>query len=205
MFFFISLYMQQVLGFEPLEAGPRLPAAVGGIIIAAGVASQLATRFGVKPVLIGRPRADRDRLLWFSQISADGSFVADVLGPSVVAAVGAGMVFVPVTIAAVAGVEEHESGLASGLINTSQQIGGAIGLAVLATLANTRTENLAGGGRPDASALTEGFQLAFLGAAGFARGGRRHSRWSLTPRIRATPDGQAGGGRAGRRRNLTRI
>ena len=68
-------------------------------------------------------------LLWFSQISADGSFVADVLGPSVICAVGAGLVFVPVTIAAVAGVEERESGLASGLINTSQQIGGAIGLA----------------------------------------------------------------------------
>ena len=101
------------------------------------------------------------------------------------------MVFVPVTIAAVAGVAEQDSGLASGLINTSQQIGGAIGLALLATLANTRTDNLAGGGRPDASALTEGFQLAFLGAAGFARGGHRDSPCSLTPRIGATPDGQA--------------
>ena len=112
--------------------------------------------------------------------------MADVLGPSVICAVGAGLVFVPVTIAAVAGVEERESGLASGLINTSQQIGGAIGLAVLATLANTRTENLAGGGRPDASALTEGFQLAFLGAAGFGMLAFVIAL-VLTPRVRPRP------------------
>jgi sugar phosphate permease len=98
-------------------------------------------------------------------------------------------VFVPLTIAAVAGVEERESGLASGLINTSQQIGGAIGLAILATLANTRTDDLAGGARPDASALTEGFQLAFLGAAGFGLLATVIAVW-LTPRLHATPEGQ---------------
>ena len=189
MFFFISLYMQQVLGFEPLEAGLAYLPLSAGIIIAAGLASQLTTRFGVKPVLVPGLVLITLGLAWFSQISADGSFVADVLGPSVVCAVGAGMVFVPVTIAAVAGVEERESGLASGLINTSQQIGGAIGLAILATLANTRTENLADGGRPDASALTEGFQLAFLGAAGFGLLATVIAVL-LTPRVRATHDGQ---------------
>jgi MFS family permease len=116
--------------------------------------------------------------------------VSDVLGPSVVAAVGAGMVFVPVTISSVAGVAEEDSGLASGLINTSQQIGGALGLALLSTLANTRTDDLAGGGRPDAQALTEGFQLAFLGAAGFAVVAVIFAV-VVTPRIRATPDGKA--------------
>ncbi len=190
MFFFISLYMQQVLGFEPLETGLAYLPLSAGIIIAAGVASQMTTRFGVKPVLVPGLVLITLGLAWFSQISADGSFVADVLGPSVVCAVGAGMVFVPITIAAVAGVEERESGLASGLINTSQQIGGAIGLAILATLANTRTDNLAGGGTPDAQALTEGFQLAFLGAAGFGLVATVIAV-VLTPRMRATPEGEA--------------
>ena len=189
MFFFISLYMQQVLGFEPLETGLAYLPLSAGIIIAAGAASQMTTRFGVKPVLVPGLVLITLGLAWFSQISADGSFVADVLGPSVVCAVGAGMVFVPITIAAVAGVKEHESGLASGLINTSQQIGGAIGLAILATLANTRTDNIAGGAPPDAHALTEGFQLAFLGAAGFGLLATVIAV-ILTPRVRATPEGE---------------
>jgi hypothetical protein len=106
-------------------------------------------------------------LLWFSQVSPGGSFLSDVLGPSVVFAVGGGLSFVPATIGAVAGVEEHDSGLASGLINTTQQVGGAVGLAVLATIANSKTGDLVGAGPPSAGALTEGFQLAFVGAAGF--------------------------------------
>ena len=189
MFFFVSLYMQQVLGFEPLEAGLAYLPLSAGIIIAAGVSSQLTTRFGVRPVLLMGLVLITIGLAWFSRVSADGSFVADVLGPSVVAAVGAGMVFVPLTIASVAGVEERESGLASGLINTSQQIGGAVGLAILATLANTRTDEIADGGRPDASALTEGFQLAFLGAAGFGLLAGVVAI-VLTPRLKATADGQ---------------
>jgi hypothetical protein len=108
-------------------------------------------------------------LVWFSQISVEGGFTTDILGPSLLAAVGLGFAFVTTTIAAVSGIEDHEQGLASGLINTSQQIGGALGLAVLATIANSRTESLVGeaGGDPAAlpSALVEGFQSAFLGAA----------------------------------------
>jgi hypothetical protein len=101
-------------------------------------------------------------LLWWSRISPDGSYIADVLGPSVVAAVGLGLSFVPVTIGAVAGVDEHEAGLASGLINTAQQIGGALGLAILATIANSVT-----GESFDPVALTDGFEAAFLVGAGF--------------------------------------
>jgi EmrB/QacA subfamily drug resistance transporter len=168
MFFFISLYMQQVLGFSAIEAGfAYLPLALT-IIASAGVASALTTRVGFKPPLIAGMLSIAAGLIWFSQVSVGGSFVADVLGPSLLAAVGLGFVFVPQTIAAVAGVRDREAGLASGLINTSQQIGGALGLAILATIANSRTDELASGSAPSLNALNEGFQSAFLAGAGFA-------------------------------------
>ena len=131
MFFFISLYMQNVLGYSAIKAGlSYLPLAVS-IIIAAGVASQLVTKVGFKPVLAAGMLLIAAGLAWFAQISPDGDFVGDVLGPSLLAAVGLGFAFVPQTIAAVSGVAEREAGLASGLINTSQQVGGALGLAML--------------------------------------------------------------------------
>jgi MFS family permease len=172
MFFFISLYMQQVLGYSAIKAGlSYLPLALT-IIFSAGLASQLVTRVGFKPVLLAGMAFIAAGLVWFGQVSVGGSYVGDILGPSLLAAVGLGFAFVPVTIAAVAGVPEHEAGLASGLINTSQQIGGALGLAVLATIANSRTDNLmaaAHGNRTELPhALAEGFQAAFLTGAGFA-------------------------------------
>ena len=143
MFFFISLYLQNVLHYSPIKTGiSYLPLAVG-IILSAGAASQLVTRFGFKPPLIAGLLLIAGGLLWFSQVPAPGgSFAADVLGPSLLAAVGLGFSFVPVTIAAVTGTKPHEAGLASGLINTSQQVGGALGLAILATVANSRTQSL---------------------------------------------------------------
>jgi EmrB/QacA subfamily drug resistance transporter len=169
MFFFISLYMQQVLGFSALKTGlSYLPLAVG-IILAAGAASALTTRIGFKPVLTAGLLFVAAGLAWFSQVSAHGSFASDVLGPSVLAAIGLGLSFVSVTIAAVTGTRPHEAGLASGLVNTAQQVGGALGLAILATIANTRTKDLLiGGGHTHAEALTEGFQRAFLVGSGFA-------------------------------------
>jgi EmrB/QacA subfamily drug resistance transporter len=169
MFFFITLYMQQVLGYSPIEAGlAYLPLAVF-IVVSSGIASQLVTRVGFKPVLIAGMALISVALVWFSQVSVGGSFVADILGPSLLAATGLGFAFVTTTIAAVSGVREQESGLASGLINTSQQIGGALGLAVLATIANSRTDDVmaSSGGDPAQAthALTEGFQSAFLGGA----------------------------------------
>jgi EmrB/QacA subfamily drug resistance transporter len=163
MFFFISLYMQQVLGYSPIKAGlSYLPLAVS-IILSAGIASQLVTKVGFKPILATGMGLIALGLLWFSQISVHGSFLADILGPSLLAAVGLGFAFVPVTIAAVSGVEDREQGLASGLINTAQQVGGALGLAILAAVANT----IIGTSR-DPAVLTEGFQTAFLVGAGFA-------------------------------------
>jgi EmrB/QacA subfamily drug resistance transporter len=172
MFFFVSLYMQQVLGFSPLETGlSYLPLAVT-IIISAGVASQLVTRLGFKAVLLVGMTCIAAGLVWFSQISPDGSYVADVLGPSLLAAVGLGFSFVPTTIGAVMGVSDDDTGIASGLINASQQVGGALGLAVLATIATGRTDDAmeAAGGDPAAlpAALTDGFQAALAGGAGFA-------------------------------------
>jgi EmrB/QacA subfamily drug resistance transporter len=163
MFFFISLYMQQVLGYSAIHAGlSYLPLALT-IIVAAGIASQLVTRIGFKPVLATGMALIAAALVWFSQISAGGSFLADILGPSLLAAVGLGFSFVTTTIAAVSGVDEHEAGLASGLINTSQQVGGALGLATLAAISNAAI-----GTSHDPVTLTNGFSDAFLAGAGFA-------------------------------------
>jgi EmrB/QacA subfamily drug resistance transporter len=173
MFFFISLYLQDVLGYSPIKTGiSYLPLAVG-IIISAGVASQLVTRFGFKPPLIAGLLLIAGGLLWFAQVpGTGGSYWADILGPSLLAAVGLGFSFVPVTIAAVSGIKPHEAGLASGLINTSQQVGGALGLAILATVANSRTQDLFHSGVHSASiALTKGYERAFLFGAGFAIAG----------------------------------
>jgi EmrB/QacA subfamily drug resistance transporter len=165
MFFFISLYMQQVLDYSAIKAGlSYLPLALT-IILTAGVASQLVTKVGFKPVLAAGMVFIAAGLIWFGQVSVGGGFVSDILGPSLLAAIGLGLAFVTSTIAAVSGVDEHEAGLASGLINTSQQVGGALGLAVLATVANSTTNDATG---PPAQALTDGFQNAFLAGAGIA-------------------------------------
>jgi EmrB/QacA subfamily drug resistance transporter len=169
MFFFISLYMQQVLGYSAIHAGlSYLPLALL-IMASAGIASQLVTKIGYKPVLAAGLLFIVIGLVWFSRVSVGGGFTTDILGPSLFAAAGLGFAFVTTTIAAVSGVEESEAGLASGLINTSQQIGGALGLAVLSTVAISRTDDVLASGDPDrVNALTEGFQSAFLGGAGIA-------------------------------------
>jgi MFS family permease len=170
MFFFISLYLQDVLHYSAIKTGlSYLPLAVG-IILSAGIASQLTTRMGFKPPLVAGMLLVAGALLWLAQVPATGgSFVSDVLGPSLIAAVGLGLSFVPVTIAAVAGTKPSEAGLASGLINTSQQVGGALGLAILATIANSRTQDAFRSGVHSANiALTNGFDRAFLIGSGFA-------------------------------------
>jgi EmrB/QacA subfamily drug resistance transporter len=160
MFFFISLYLQNVLEYSAIQTGLAfLPLAVT-VIISAGVGSALVTRIGFKPMLATGALFVAAGLAWFSLIDANGSFTADVLGPSILAAVGFGLSFVSMTIAAVTGTEPHEAGLASGLINTTQQIGGALGLAILASIANSSTQN--SGAQAPAAALTAGFASAFL-------------------------------------------
>jgi EmrB/QacA subfamily drug resistance transporter len=172
MFFFISLYMQQVLGYDALKAGLSYLPLAGTIIISAGIASALVTRIGFKITLIAGMTFVTGGLLWFAQVPPNGSYVSDLLGPMLLAAVGLGFAFVPVTIAAVTGIRPDQAGLASGLVNTSQQVGGALGLAILVAIANSTTASqISDGVRDRAVALTEGFQDAFLVGAGFAAAG----------------------------------
>ena len=160
----MSLYMQQVLGYDGAEVGPvYLPLALG-IIVVAGVASQLVTRIGFKPVLMAGMLVFAGGLLWLAQVPADGGYLEHLFGPMIVVGVGLGLAFVSVTVGAVAGTQPNEAGLASGIINTAQQVGGALGLAVLSSVAFAGVPE----GRPDPVALTNGFSDAFLLGAGFA-------------------------------------
>jgi EmrB/QacA subfamily drug resistance transporter len=170
MFFFVSLYMQEVLHYSALRTGVSyLPLAVG-IIVAAGLASTAVTRLGFKPVLVCGLLLIAGALLWFSRVPAGGgSYVADLLGPMLLAAFGLGLSFVPVTIAAMTGTGPHQAGLASGLLNTAQQVGGALGLALLASVADARTHGLLSDGlHSPAVALTKGFERAFMFGSAFA-------------------------------------
>jgi EmrB/QacA subfamily drug resistance transporter len=164
LFFLLSLYLQQVLGYSALEAGvSQLPLA-GSLVLAAGAAGALVERAGVKPVLLAGLALFAGGMLWFSRLPVDGAFLADVLGPSLLVGVGLALSFVALTIGSVSGVGENRYGLASGLVNTSQQIGGALGLGILTAVANGRTESAGAG----VGALNEGFQLALLVAGGMA-------------------------------------
>ncbi|HEX3256059.1 MAG TPA: MFS transporter, partial [Gaiellaceae bacterium] len=168
MFFLLSLYMQQVLGFSAIKTGVAYLAVALTAVVSSGVSQALVTRVGVKPILAVGMGLLGGGLAYFTQVSVNGSYVADLLPGFLLIGVGLGFAFVPVSIAALAGVDGHNAGLASGLINTSQQIGGAIGLAVLATVSTTRTENLLADGKDPATALTSGFQLAFWVGVGLA-------------------------------------
>jgi EmrB/QacA subfamily drug resistance transporter len=168
MFFLLSLYQQQVLGFSALETGVGYLAVALTAVVASGVAQALVTRAGVKPVLTFGLLANLAGLVWFTQISVGGSYVADLLGGFLLIGIGLGFSFVPVSIAALAGVPPQEAGLASGLINTSQQIGGALGVAILTTISTTRTSEALESGSSQPQALVDGFSVAFWVAAGFA-------------------------------------
>jgi EmrB/QacA subfamily drug resistance transporter len=170
MFLFITFYLQYVLGYSALKTGLGYLPLSFAIIFAAGAASQLVTRAGFKPTLMGGLFMVAIGLAWFSRIDAGGSYLSDVLGPSVVCGAGLGFTFVPVTIAAMTGTTGEEAGLASGLINTSQQIGGALGVAILVSISTSRIADFGPVSVTQRSpmALTEGYSRAFLIGAGFA-------------------------------------
>ncbi|MEA2318195.1 MAG: hypothetical protein QOD44_2384 [Solirubrobacteraceae bacterium] len=168
MFLMLTLYMQQVLGYSPLRTGISYLAVAGTAIIWSAVAAQLVTRIGVKPVLVTGMAFLAAGLLFFTQVSVGGSYASDLLPGFLLIAVGMGFSFVPISIAALAGVRPAEAGLASGLINTSQQIGGALGIAALSAVATSRTAADVASGSAPPFALTDGFQAAFVGGAGIA-------------------------------------
>jgi EmrB/QacA subfamily drug resistance transporter len=161
MFLMLTLYMQQVLHYSPLQAGVGYLAVAGTAILTSAVAAQLVTRIGVKPVLVTGMAALTGGLVYFTQISVGGSYLGDLLPGFLLVALGIGFAFVPISIAALAGVEAREAGLASGLINTSQQIGGALGIAALSTIATSRTSDALSSGSKLPTALVHGFTGAF--------------------------------------------
>jgi EmrB/QacA subfamily drug resistance transporter len=171
MWYFASLYLQQVLGFSPIEAGVAFLPMTVAIATASTLAGRLSHRFGPGRVLTAGMTLIAVGMVGFSFVRAGGGYWSDVFAPSIVTAAGIGLSFVPVTIAGVAGVKREEAGLASGLINTSRQFGGSLGLAVLATIASSHTAALAHAGQAGAAAVTGGFSLAFLVGAGFAAAG----------------------------------
>jgi EmrB/QacA subfamily drug resistance transporter len=160
-FFLLTLYVQNVLGYSPLKTGFTFVATAGTAVLAAGVAQALTTKFGAKPVMTVGLVLLTAAMVWYSQIPVDGSFAADLLPGYLMVGVGIAFAFVPVSIAALAGVAEREAGLASGLINTSQQIGGAIGVAVASTVFTSRFESLVEERNPLAAALTGGYRWGF--------------------------------------------
>src|SRR5215213_1528095 len=162
MFLMLTLYMQQVLGYSPLRTGVAYLAVAGTAIVWSALAAQLVTRVGVKRVLVIGMVFLAAGLAYFTQVSVGGSYTGDLLPGFLVIAVGMGFSFVPISIAALAGVRASEAGLASGLINTSQQIGGALGIAALSTIATSGTEDSIGKGSVLPMALVDGFQSAFL-------------------------------------------
>jgi EmrB/QacA subfamily drug resistance transporter len=167
MWYFLSLYLQQVLGDDPIEAGLSFVPMTLTIVVASQLASRGTSRVGPGLVLTFGMALIAIGMLGLSQVDADGTYWKDVLVPSVITAAGIGFSFVPVTIAATQGVRGPEAGLASGLVNTSRQVGGSIGLALLATVATKKTNDVLGT-VSQAVALTDGFRRAFLVGAGFA-------------------------------------
>jgi EmrB/QacA subfamily drug resistance transporter len=167
MFFFLTLYMQNVLGYSPIQTGAAYLPVTFGVGIAAGITSQLLPRLGTRPVIVAGALIAAGGVYWLSRIPVHGSYLADLLPGMVVMSLGLGAVFVAVTTAANAGVPADKAGLAAALLNASQQVGGALGLAIFSAIATSRTSHLLAGHTPPADALTSGFQRALLASSLF--------------------------------------
>jgi MFS family permease len=164
MFFFNTLYIQRVLGYGPLKAGLAFLPLTAGIMVSAGLAAQFAPRVGVRLVEAIGMVLTAAGLLLLTRLPVHGSYLRDVLPPIVLASLGMGAIFMPLTLIATTGLKNEDQGLASGLFNTSQQIGGALGLAILSSIAASRTSSAGGS---SAHALVVGFHWAFAGGAAF--------------------------------------
>jgi EmrB/QacA subfamily drug resistance transporter len=168
-FFLSALYLQLVLGYSPLQVGLAfVPTNVIMAVFSLGISARLVMRFGIKPPLAAGLLCAAAGLLLFARAPVDGRFLVDVLPPMLLLGIGAGIAFNPVLMAAMNDVAPDQSGLASGIVNTSFMMGGALGLAVLASLAAARTDRLLASGGEHLAALNSGYHLAFLGGALFA-------------------------------------
>jgi EmrB/QacA subfamily drug resistance transporter len=166
-FFLLTLYVQNVLHYSPLKAGVTFIATAGTAVLTAGIAQALVTKLGPKPVLTVGLLLMTGAMLWYSQIPVDGSYASDLLPGYLMVGVGLAFSYIPIQIAALAGVEEHEAGLASGLINTSQQIGGGLGVAIASTVFTSHFDSLVAEGKSVPAALTGGYSWAFWALAVF--------------------------------------
>jgi EmrB/QacA subfamily drug resistance transporter len=162
LFFFLTLYMQNVLGYSPIQTGAAYLPLTFAIGIAAGISSQLISRVGTRPVIVTGAVVAAAGLFWLSRIPVDGSYARDLLPGLLVLSLGFGPVFVGVTTAANAGVPADKAGLAAALLNASQQLGGALGLAIFSALATSRTDDLLSERDAVGHALTAGYQRALL-------------------------------------------
>jgi len=169
MFFLGALYLQRVLDYSPLEVGLAfLPTTIVMGTLSLGFSEKLIMRFGPRTTLIPGVAAVAVALLLFARTPVDGNYLTDLLPPFLLVGVGVGTAFPAIMTLAMSGATPEDSGLASGLVNTSMQVGGAIGLALLATLSTERSDNLIAEGVSQASALTSGYHLAYLIGAGLA-------------------------------------
>ena len=167
MFFFITLYMQNVLGFSQLQAGTAYLPVTAGVVVSSGIASQLFARLGTRPIIVGGALISAGAVFWLSRIPVDGSYLADLLPGLLIMSFGLGFVFVGVNTAANAGVPSDKAGLAAALVNTSTWLGGALGLAIFSVIATTRTQHLLSVHASQPDALTSGFRDALVACSIF--------------------------------------
>jgi EmrB/QacA subfamily drug resistance transporter len=167
MFFFLTLYMQNVLGYSPIQTGAAYLPLTFGVGIAAGITSQLLARTGTRPVIVAGSLIAAGGVYWLSRIPVHGSYLSDLLPGMMVMSIGLAAVFVAVTTAANAGVPTDKAGLAAALLNASQQVGGALGLAIFSAIATAHTTHLLASHTPPAEALTSGFHRALLASSVF--------------------------------------
>jgi EmrB/QacA subfamily drug resistance transporter len=167
MFFFLTLYMQNVLGYSPIQTGAAYLPLTFAVAVAAGISSQLLPRIGTRPVIVAGALIGSGGAYWLSRIPIHGSYLADLLPGMIIFALGLGAMFVAVTTAANAGVPADKAGLAAALLNSSQQVGGALGLAIFSAIATSRINHLLASNTPPAEALTSGFQRALLASSIF--------------------------------------
>jgi predicted MFS family arabinose efflux permease len=162
MFFFLTLYMQNVLGYSPIRTGAAYLPLTAGVAVSAGISARLITRIGTRPVIVAGALTVAGGLYYLSRIPVHGSYLTDLLPGLMIVSLGLGAAFVAITTAANAGVPADKAGLAAALLNASQQVGGALGIAILTAIATSRTSHLLATRTPVPSALTAGFHRALL-------------------------------------------